>query len=78
MVPSILDLLDEKDNIVILNKLDILEPYYTKPSISAWFRELIIENNIFPQSFCYVSAKNKDGINGILHKIKDYAGDKKI
>ncbi len=77
MVPSILDLLDEKDNIVILNKLDILEPYYTKPSISAWFRELIIENNIFPQSFCYVSAKNKDGINGILHKIKVYAGDKK-
>lgn len=77
MIPAILDLLDEKDNIVVLNKLDILDPHYTKPSISAWFREMIIENNIFPQSFCFVSAKNKEGINGILHKIKDYVGSKK-
>lgn len=77
MVPEILDLLDEKDSIVVLNKIDMLEKYYTLAEISAWFRGQIIENNVSVQSFCYVSAKTKEGINGILHKIKSYINPKK-
>lgn len=78
MVTEILDLLDEKESIVVLNKIDLLEKNYTMPEISSWFRKKIIENNIFPQSFCFVSSKTNEGINGILHKIKDICGKKQV
>lgn len=76
IMDEILDKIREKDSIVVFNKLDALDNYYTKAEISAYFRNKMIENNIFPESFCFVSAKNRDGLNGILHKIKDYANGK--
>lgn len=78
MQHEILDLLESKESIVVLNKIDLLEKYYSLVEISAWFRRKIIENNIFPQSFCFVSSKKNEGIKGILHKIKSLSSKKEL
>lgn len=78
MTTEILDILEDKKSIVVLNKMDLLPKYFTTSEISQWFSQKIYDENIFPEAFCYVSAKNRAGINGILRKIKSLSTKKEV
>ncbi|WP_068268214.1 GTPase [Caviibacter abscessus] len=74
---EILDILEDKKSYIILNKLDLLPDYFTATEIARWFKNRLVDENIFAQDMSFISAKSKFGIKGILKKIKNMAEDKK-
>ncbi|WP_067141428.1 GTPase [Oceanivirga salmonicida] len=77
MTNEILDLLENNRVFVVLNKIDLLPKYYVKTEIARWFKNILIDENIFPEQESYISAKSNFGLNGILKKLKTMARDKK-
>ncbi len=77
MSNEILDLLEDKRVFTVLNKIDLLPKYYAKTEIARWFKNILIDENIFPEQEAYISTKNNFGLNGILKKIKTMSRDKK-
>lgn len=78
MTTEILDLIEDKRVIAVLNKVDLLPKYFAITEIAQWFKEILTENNIFPEAECYVSSKKSFGISGILKKIKSISEKKEI
>ncbi|CAM3449411.1 GTPase [Pseudostreptobacillus hongkongensis] len=67
---EIIDLLEDKTFIPIINKIDLLPSYIHVAEISKWVTYNMTENNLFPVDIAYVSAEKKYGINGIFRKIQ--------
>lgn len=78
MTNEILDLIDGKNIIAVLNKIDLLPPNMTMTETSTWFKKILIEENIFPLDVCMVSSKKNFGIRGILKKIYSISKNKNI
>lgn len=67
---EIIDLLEDKTVLAIINKIDLLPKYIHIAEVSKWVNYYFTENNIFPEDFAYISAQKKYGINGIFRKIQ--------
>lgn len=78
MTNEILDLIEDKNTIAILNKTDLLPANMTMTEISMWFKQILTYENIFPLDICMVSAQKNFGINGILKKIYGLSKNKEI
>ena len=69
---EILDILREKESIVVINKIDLL-PKDKHPSETAlWVKNRLEEEGIVPLDLAIVSSKNNYGINGIYKKINHF------
>lgn len=72
---DILDILREKDSIIVINKLDLI-PMDKHPSeVANWVKNRLAEEGIAPLDIAIVSTKNGYGINGIYKKIKHFYPD---
>lgn len=67
---EIIDLLEDKIILAIINKIDLLPSYIHIAEISKWVSYYFEESNFFPEDIAYISAKKKYGINGILRKLQ--------
>ncbi len=67
---EILDILREKDSIVIINKIDLIPEKKHPSEVANWVKERLAEEGISPLDIAIVSAKNTYGINGIVRKIE--------
>ncbi|CAM3178506.1 GTP-binding protein [Streptobacillus felis] len=67
---EIIDLLEDKTILAIINKIDLLPGYIHVAEVSKWIKYYFTENNIYPEDIAYISAKNKYGVNGIFRKIQ--------
>lgn len=47
----------------------MLPSFLTKTQIVNWFKQRIYDENVFPEYFCFVSAKKNDGLKSIIKKI---------
>lgn len=74
---EIVDLIQDKKVLAVLNKIDLLPDFLTITEIVNWFKQRIYDENVFPENFAFVSAKKKKGLNSILKKIKSMCYDKK-
>ncbi|VWL85412.1 GTPase [Oceanivirga miroungae] len=78
MTTEILDLIEGKNIIAILNKVDLLPKSMPMTDISSWFKEIINGENVFPLDICMVSSKKSFGIKGIIKKIYNLSNKKDI
>lgn len=67
---EIIDLLEDKVLLPVINKIDLLPGYIHVSEISKWVKYYLTENNIFPEDIAYISTKNRYGVNGIFRKIQ--------
>ncbi|MDO4690207.1 MAG: ribosome biogenesis GTPase YqeH [Fusobacterium sp.] len=67
---DILDILREKDSIIIINKLDLVPTDKHPSEVANWVKNRLAEEGIAPLDIAIVSTKNNYGINGIYKKIK--------
>lgn len=67
---EIIDLLEDKKILAIINKLDLLPGYIHVSEVSKWVKYYFTENNIFPEDIAFISSKNRYGVNGIFRKIQ--------
>ena len=69
---EILDVLREKDSIVVINKLDLIPDEKHPSEVANWVKIRLAEEGIAPLDIAIVSSKNGYGINGIFKKIKHF------
>lgn len=69
---EILDVLREKDSIIVINKLDLIPTDKHPSEVANWLKERLAEEGIAPLDIAIVSSKNGYGINGIYKKIKHF------
>ena len=67
---EIIDLLEDKTILALINKIDLLPSYIHISEISKWVNYYFNENNFFPSDIAFVSAEKKYGVNGIFRKIQ--------
>lgn len=67
---EIIDLLEDKTILAVINKMDLLPGYIHVAEVSKWVKYYFTENNIYPEDMAYISSKNKYGVNGIFRKIQ--------
>nr|WP_241635972.1 ribosome biogenesis GTPase YqeH [Fusobacterium gastrosuis] len=67
---DILDILREKDSIIVINKLDLIPTDKHPSEVANWVKNRLAEEGIAPLDIAIVSTKNGYGINGIYKKIK--------
>lgn len=67
---EILDVLREKDSIIVINKLDLIPDDKHPSEVADWVKNRLAEEGIVPLDIAIVSSKNGYGINGIFKKIK--------
>lgn len=72
---EILDILREKDSIVVVNKLDLIPDQKHPSEVANWVKERLAEESILPLDIAIVSTKNGYGVNGIFKKIKHFYPD---
>lgn len=72
---EILDILREKDSIIIINKLDLIPTEKHPSEVANWVKARLAEESIVPLDIAIVSTKNGYGINGIYKKIKHFYPD---
>lgn len=72
---EILDVLREKDSIIIINKLDLIPTDKHPSEVANWVKDRLAEEGIVPLDIAIVSSKNGYGINGIMKKIKHFYPD---
>ena len=69
---EILDILREKDSIIIINKIDLIPGGKHASEVANWVKERLAEEGIAPLDIAIVSAKNTYGVNGIIRKINHF------
>lgn len=69
---EILDILREKDSIVVINKLDLIPDEKHPSEVAHWVKKRLGEEGVAPLDIAIVSSKNSYGINGIFKKIKHF------
>ncbi len=69
---EILDILREKDSIIIINKIDLIPGEKHASEVSDWVKNRLADEGIVPLDIAIVSAKNTYGINGIVRKINHF------
>lgn len=67
---EIIDLLEDKTILALINKIDLLPSYIHISEVSKWVNYYFNENNFFPSDIAFVSAEKKYGVNGIFRKIQ--------
>lgn len=67
---EIIDLLEDKTILTLINKIDLLPSYIHISEVSKWVNYYFNENNFFPSDIAFVSAEKKYGVNGIFRKIQ--------
>ena len=67
---EIIDLLEDKTILALINKIDLLTSYIHISEVSKWVNYYFNENNFFPSDIAFVSAEKKYGVNGIFRKIQ--------
>ncbi len=67
---EIIDLLEDKTILALINKIDLLPSYIHISEVSKWINYYFNENNFFPSDIAFVSAEKKYGVNGIFRKIQ--------
>lgn len=67
---EIIDLLEYKTILALINKIDLLPSYIHISEVSKWVNYYFNENNFFPSDIAFVSAEKKYGVNGIFRKIQ--------
>lgn len=67
---EIIDLLEDKTILALINKIDLLPSYIHISEVSKWVNYYFNENNFFPLDIAFVSAEKKYGVNGIFRKIQ--------
>lgn len=72
---EILDILREKDSIVVVNKLDLIPEEKHPSEVANWVKDRLAEEGIAPLDIAIVSTKNGYGVNGIFKKIKHFYPD---
>lgn len=72
---EILDILREKDSIVVVNKLDLIPDEKHPSEVANWVKYRLEEEGISPLDIAIVSTKNGYGVNGIFRKIKYFYPD---
>ena len=72
---EILDILREKDSIVIVNKLDLIPDEKHPSEVANWVKDRLAEESIVPLDIAIVSTKNGYGVNGVFRKIKHFYPD---
>ena len=72
---EILDILREKDSIVIVNKLDLIPDEKHPSEVANWVKDRLAEESIAPLDIAIVSTKNGYGVNGVFRKIKHFYPD---
>ena len=72
---EILDILREKDSIVVVNKLDLIPDEKHPSEVANWVKDRLAEESIAPLDIAIVSTKNGYGVNGIFKKIKHFYPD---
>lgn len=72
---DILDILREKDSIIVINKLDLIPTEKHPSEVANWVKGRLAEEGIAPLDIAIVSTKNGYGINGIYKKIKHFYPD---
>lgn len=72
---EILDVLREKDSIVVINKLDLIPDNKHPSEVADWVKVRLGEEGIVPLDIAIVSSKNGYGVSGILKKIKHFYPD---
>jgi ribosome biogenesis GTPase YqeH len=69
---EILDILREKDSIVVLNKIDLIPGEKHPSEVADWVKYRLGEEGIAPLDIAIVSSKNTYGISGIYKKINHF------
>lgn len=72
---EILDILREKDLIVIVNKLDLIFDEKYLLEVVNWVKNRFVEESIVFFDIVIVSIKNGYGVNGVFRKIKYFYFD---
>ena len=72
---EILDILREKDSIVVINKLDLVPDKKHPSEVADWVKYRLDEEGIAPLDIAIISTKNGYGINGIYKKLKHFYPD---
>ena len=72
---EILDILREKESIVVINKLDLIPEEKHPSEVANWIKNRLEEESIVPLDIAIVSTKNGYGVNGIFKKIKHFYPD---
>ncbi|WP_065107466.1 GTPase [Streptobacillus moniliformis] len=67
---EIIDLLEDKTILAVINKIDLLPGYTHIAEVSKWVKYYFSENNVYPEDVAFISAKNRYGVNGIFRKIQ--------
>ena len=67
---EIIDLLEDKTILALINEIDLLPSYIHISEVSKWVNYYFNENNFFPSDIAFVSAEKKYGVNGIFRKIQ--------
>ncbi|WP_064592194.1 GTPase [Streptobacillus moniliformis] len=67
---EIIDLLEDKTILAVINKIDLLPGYIHIAEVSKWVKYYFSENNVYPEDVAFISAKNRYGVNGIFRKIQ--------
>lgn len=69
---EILDVLREKDSIVVINKVDLVPSEKHPSEVAYWVKARLEEEGIVPLDIAIVSSKNTYGISGIYKKINHF------
>lgn len=69
---EILDILREKESIIVINKLDLIPDDKHPSEVANWVKGRLAEEGIAPLDIAIVSSKNGYGINGIFKKINHF------
>ncbi|MDP0494514.1 MAG: ribosome biogenesis GTPase YqeH [Fusobacterium sp. JB021] len=69
---EILDILREKESIVVLNKIDLIPGEKHPSEVADWAKYRLGEEGIAPLDIAIVSSKNTYGISGIYKKINHF------
>ncbi len=69
---TILDVLRDKNSIVVVNKLDLIPDDKHPTEVANWVKRRLAEEDIVPLDIAIISTKNGYGINGIYKKINHF------
>lgn len=69
---EILDILREKESIIIVNKLDLIPEDKHPSEVAHWVKGRLAEEGIAPLDIAIISTKNGYGVNGIHRKITHF------
>lgn len=78
MNDEILDIVRDKNTILLINKTDLLPKNIVKNKLIEWIKDRFNEEEAGFNELSFVSAKSVEGINGIIKKIINYAENRNL